>query len=58
MPVFISHRTADDKIAQAVAYRLKYTHDITVYIDDIDKELAAARGTGRVTQLQIGRAHV
>jgi hypothetical protein len=57
MPVFISHRTADDKIAQAVAYRLKNTHDITVYIDDIDKELAAARGTGRVTQLLVDRLH-
>lgn len=57
MPVFISHRTADDTMAHAVAHRLKFMHGIQVYIDDIDKELAAARGTSRVTQLLVNRLH-
>ena len=34
MPVFISHRTTDDKIAQAVANRLKYTHGSRFCFDD------------------------
>lgn len=55
MPVFISHRTADDGIAQKVAYRLKYHHNITCYIDDIDAELGRARGTAAVTDLIVNR---
>ena len=39
MPVFISHRSADDRIAKDVAYRLKNIHGITCYLDDIDDRL-------------------
>lgn len=39
MPVFISHRTADDHLAQQVHDRLTYTHGIKCYIDDIDHQL-------------------
>ena len=39
MPVFISHRSADDVIAKNVAYRLKNIHGITCYLDDIDDRL-------------------
>ena len=39
MPVFISHRSADDAIAKNVAYRLKTVHGITCYLDDIDARL-------------------
>ncbi len=55
MPVFISHRTADDALAQRVAYRLQRVHDIRCYIDDIDAELGVARGTSRVTELIVKR---
>ena len=55
MPVFISHRTADDAIAQQVASRLKSHHGITCYVDDIDDELRRARGTARVTTLIVDR---
>ena len=55
MPVFISHRTADDKVAQDVAYRLKYVHGITCYVDDFDQEASAARGTRRITSLIVAR---
>lgn len=55
MPVFISHRTADDGIAQEVARRLKYHHNITCYVDDIDAELGRARGTAAVTGLIVQR---
>lgn len=39
MPVFISHRSADDEIANAVYRRLKYHHNIECYLDDIDDTL-------------------
>lgn len=39
MPVFISHRTADDEIANAVYYRLRVHHNIDCYLDDIDARL-------------------
>ena len=39
MPVFISHRTADDTIAKNVAYRLYNIHGIQCYLDDIDQRL-------------------
>ncbi len=42
MPVFISHRTADDELARRVALRLKSVHHITCYIDDIDQRLKVA----------------
>lgn len=55
MPVFISHRTADDAVAKQAADRLQNHHGITVYIDDIDKEVARARGTAAVTALICSR---
>jgi len=39
MPVFISHRSADDAIAWKVYTRLTQTHGIECYIDDIDDTL-------------------
>lgn len=57
MPVFISHRTADNEIAQRVAQRLKYQHNITVYIDDIDQELRRIRGTAAITGLLVQRVN-
>jgi hypothetical protein len=42
MPVFISHRTADNAIAQQVATRLTHTHGIKCYLDDIDQRLKTA----------------
>lgn len=55
MPVFISHRTADDRIAQQVAYRLKTVHGIDCYIDDIDAELKRSQGSQGVTALIVRR---
>ncbi|ABC76784.1 toll/interleukin-1 receptor domain-containing protein [Syntrophus aciditrophicus] len=55
MPVFISHRTADDTIAKEVAYRLRYRHGITVFIDDIDQEVRQAQGTAAITALLVQR---
>ncbi|QDT29888.1 hypothetical protein Enr10x_52450 [Gimesia panareensis] len=40
MPVFISHRSADDDIAQDVYTRLRFHHGIDCYLDDIDEKLA------------------
>ena len=57
MPVFISHRTADDAVAQQVASRLKYRHGITVYIDDIDQQVSRARGTPAITALLVRRVN-
>ena len=42
MPVFISHRSADNEIAGAVAFRLKSVHQIMCYVDDIDQRLKSA----------------
>lgn len=39
MPVFISHRTADDSTARAIYYRLAEHHGIRCYIDDVDAHL-------------------
>lgn len=55
MPVFISHRTVDDELAKAAYNRLKSYHQIECYIDDIDKQLADARGTAEITQLIVDR---
>jgi len=57
MPVFISHRTADNEIAKWVAYRLEYQHGITVYIDDIDQELRSVQGTSAITSLLVSRVN-
>jgi hypothetical protein len=51
MPVFISHRTADDAIARAVYGRLTKTHDIVCYLDDLDRET----NTKNITSLIVGR---
>lgn len=42
MPVFISHRSADNALAQQVATRLTQTHGIKCYLDDIDQRLKSA----------------
>jgi len=42
MPVFISHRTVDNAIAQQVATRLAHFHGIKCYLDDIDQPLKNA----------------
>jgi len=55
MPVFISHRTADDGEAKRVAYRLKQIHGIPVYIDDIDQHVAQNRGSPAITALLVER---
>lgn len=58
MPVFLSHRTVDDRIAQSVAHRLKSHHDINCYVDDFDKEANTARGTNRITTLIVSRLNM
>jgi hypothetical protein len=55
MPVFISHRTADDAIAKEVYQRLRFEHNIVCYLDDIDQELERARHTERITELLVKR---
>jgi hypothetical protein len=55
MPVFISHRTADDAIARAVRDRLTNTHGITCYLDDLDKEAGGANRSNAVTALIVRR---
>lgn len=55
MPVFISHRTADDGIARAVRDRLSNVHGITCYLDDLDKEAGYANQSNRVTALIVRR---
>lgn len=57
MPVFISHRTADNELAGRVAYRLKNRHNITVYVDDIDQELRRLQGTPAITGLLVRRVN-
>ena len=52
MPVFVSHRTADNVIAKVVHDRLSYTHGIVCYLDDLDKE---AHYSTRITALIIDR---
>ena len=55
MPVFISHRTADDGKAQALAQRLSARHNIRCYLDDFDPE---ARTTREITNLIVGRINI
>jgi hypothetical protein len=55
MPVFISHRTADDVIARGVRDRLTNVHGITCYLDDLDKEAGPANQNNRVTALIVNR---
>ena len=52
MPVFISHRTADDAVARGVYSRLTQVHGIECYLDDLDRE---AYRTGRITELIVTR---
>jgi hypothetical protein len=52
MPVFISHRTADDAKAQAMAQRLFTRHNIRCYLDHFDPE---AKATSEITTLIVGR---
>jgi TIR domain-containing protein len=42
MPVFISHRTADDALARTVHYRLQQIYGIKCYIDDVDRAAQSA----------------
>lgn len=55
MPVFISHRTADDAKAQALARRLLTRHNIRCYLDHFDPE---ARSTSEITSLIVGRINL
>lgn len=55
MPVFISHRTADDTIARRVCDRLVQVHGIPCYLDDLDKEAGLANQSNRVTSLIVQR---
>jgi hypothetical protein len=48
MPVFISHRTADDAIARAVYDRLTKTHGILCYLDDLDRQTSSANITALI----------
>ena len=52
MPVFLSHRTADNVIARKVHDRLTYTHRIECYLDDLDKEIGPS---SRITALIVDR---
>jgi hypothetical protein len=52
MPVFLSHRTADDNIAQAIATRLMSHHRIFCYIDNFDPQ---TKTTTQVTSLILER---
>lgn len=44
MPVFISHRTQDDYIAQGVYRRLNGVHGIQCYLDDFDPDADPTNG--------------
>jgi hypothetical protein len=55
MPVFISHRTADDIIARGVRDRLTNEHGITCYLDDLDKEAGYTNQSNRITALIVRR---
>jgi hypothetical protein len=54
MPVFISHRTIDDRQAREVYSRLT-GYGIPCYLDDLDDQSRAARGTLAVTSLILSR---
>ncbi len=55
MPVFISHRTKDDKLAQNVFYHLHTIHNIKCYLDDFDRFTNEAQRTNRITELILDR---
>jgi hypothetical protein len=55
MPIFISHTTRDDELAKKVFWRLNRIHDITCYIDDMDRELGNNRGKSSLTPLLVDR---
>lgn len=55
MPVFISHRTADDAKAQALAQRLHTKHNIRCYVNDFDPE---AKTTREITNLIVNRINI
>jgi len=52
MPVFISHRTADDAKAQALASRLLRRHNIKCYLDHFDPQAGSTR---EITNLIVSR---
>ena len=52
MPVFISHRTADDTKARSLAQRLLKNHKIVCYLDHFDPE---AKTTREITDLIVSR---
>lgn len=52
MPVFISHRTADDAQAQVLSQRLITKHNIRCYLDHFDPQ---ARTTREITDLIVSR---
>jgi hypothetical protein len=52
MPVFLSHRTADDQIAKSIASRLMNHHRIFCYIDNFDPQ---TKTTTQVTSLILER---
>ena len=51
MPVFISHRTQDDELAQGVCRYLQ-NRRIICYIDDFDEDAEVARETDRITEIE------
>lgn len=55
MPIFISHTTQDDTLAQKVYFRLKHIHSIDCYIDNMDRELANKRGSSQLTPILVDR---
>jgi len=55
MPVFISHRTADDAKAHSLAQRLHTKHSIRCYLDHFDPETKTTR---EITSLIVGRINV
>jgi hypothetical protein len=50
MPVFISHRTADDAIAKKVHDRLTTHHGIKCYLDDLDRQTTTANITALIVR--------
>lgn len=55
MPVFVSHRTADDSKAQFLADRLRTKHNIRCYLDHFDPE---AKTTREITDLIVSRINI
>lgn len=50
MPVFISHRSADDALARRVHDRLTITHRITCYLDDLDRQTTTENITALIVR--------